>query len=251
MVLEVNTSRLKGTIKKKASVISNDPKRPNLSLQLKALVKKSIDISPKNFVKFNIEKGEKRSWEFKIRSDKKKDFQILKIESPFKTVNTAYKLQSGKEGPGGGNVYNLTLTISPETPIGNIRGPVKIHTDIPGISPATIALMGKVEGPIRHHPEGLTFPPVIKGAQISLSVDFYKTEGEGFQIKRVETGHPDLEWKLFPAKNGRGHVLLLTWEGGKTKNMLRGKIKAFTDYEEQARIEIPYTIFSSSARRGR
>ena len=243
MVLKVMTEKLKGKIQKGARVISNDPQKPNLSLQLKALVKKSIDISPEEYVRFTIEKGESWSSEFKIKSPKKNDFKILKVESPCKTINAAYNLLSKKDDPEKGNVYNLKLTVSPETPIGNVKEAVKVYTDISGVSMAKITLMGKVEGPIRYHPEGLTFIPVIKEAQISRTVDFFKIKGEGFHIKKVKSDHNDLEWKIVPAKDGKGYVLLAIWSGKKTNKIIRGTLTVFTDDKGQPRIDIGYTIF--------
>lgn len=243
VVLEVMTERLKGKIQKGARVFSNDPQKSNLSLQLKALVKKSIDISPKEYIRFTIEKGEIWSSEFKISSPKKNDFQILRVESPGKTINAAYNLLSKKDDPEGSNVYNLKLTVSPETPIGNVKEVVKVYTDIPGVSMAKIHLMGKVEGPIRYHPEGLTFVPVIKEAQISRTVDLFKTKGEGFHIKDVRSDHSDLEWKIIPVKDGRGYVLLAIWSGKKANKIIRGTLKVLTDDKGQPRIDIGYTVF--------
>ena len=248
VVLKVDTQRLRGKIQKGVKVFLNDPQRPNLSLQLKALVKKSVDISPKDFARFTIEKGETWSSEFKVSSSRKKDFQILKVESPCKTINTTYNLLSKKNNPDGGNVYNLKVTVSPETPIGDVKEIVKVYTDIPGNFMTKMHLNGKVEGLIRYHPEGLTFISVIKEAQISRTVDLFKIKGENFHIKEVKSDHSDLEWKIIPVKDGRGYVLVAVWSGRETKEILRGTVKVLTDDKEQPRIDIGYTVFPARAK---
>ena len=248
VVLKVDSQRLRGKIQKRVRVFLNDPQKPNLNLQLKALVKKSINISPKDHAKFTIEKGETWSSEFKISSSRKKDFQILKVESPCKTISAAYDLSSERDNLEEGNVYNLKLTVSPETPIGNVKEVVKVYTDIPGVSTAKITLMGKVEGLIRYRPDGLTFTPFINEGQVSRTVDLFKMKGESFNIKDVKSDRSDLEWKIIPVKDGRGYVLVAVWLGEKTKEMKRGMIQVFTTDKEQSQIDIPYTVFPARAK---
>lgn len=251
VVLEIETHRLKGKIRKKASVVSNDPRRPDFSLQLKGEVKTSINISPKNHVRFKTERGKAQSWQFKISSPRKKDFQIVRVESRSQIIRADYSLISGEGNPDGGHVYDLTLTLPSEAPIGNIRDVIKICTDIPGALSAEISLMGKVEGPIRYNPDELTFTPAINEGQASRTVDFYETGGKNFHIKDVKGDLKDLKCEIIPVKNGRGSVLVAIWLGKDTKRIFKGKIMVFTDYEGQDQIEIPYTVFPSSARRGR
>ena len=248
-MLKVETKRLKGKIEKSAKVISNDPQKSNLSLKLKALVKKSIDISPKEYARFTIEKGETWSSEFKISSSRKKDFQILQVGTPGRTISCTYSLLANKDNPEEGNLYNLKVLVSPETPAGKVKGAIRIYTDIPDASKVEIGLSGKVEGAIHYQPEGLTFTPIINEGQFSRVVDFFKRKGEGFRIKDIKTGHNDLKWQIIPVKNGRGYVLAVFWAGKEVKEMQRGVIQVFTDEKEQNRIDIPYTIFPSVERR--
>ena len=249
VVLEVDTRRSKGKIKKTARVLSNDPQRPNLSIQLKAQVKKSIDISPKDFVRFRVEKGEAWSREFKISSLRKKDFQILDIGTPARTISATYNLVSNKDNPDKGNLYNLKVLVSPETPIGIVKGAVKIYTDIPGVSPVRINLRGKVEGPIHYQPEQLTFTPIINEGPVSRTVDICKVKGENFCIKDVKISNNDLKWQIIPVEEGKSYVLVVFWAKEEMKKIHRGVIHVFTDAREQGQLDIPYTIFPSVERR--
>lgn len=246
VALDVNTWRLKGKIQKEAKVISNDPKHPVVPLKLKAVVKQSFDITPKSYKKFTTKKGEAWTSEFKISSQRKKDFKIVSVGTSAKTIKATYKLL--KDNPREGNLYSLMVTVSPEAPIGDLKGAVKISTDIPDAPPAVISLMGKIEGPIRYHPEELTFVSFIPEAQISRIVDLFKADGGDFQIKEVKGDSGNIECKTIPMKNGRGHVLVAVWTGGKVEKILRGKLQVFTNDKEQSRIDIPYTVFPSGAR---
>ena len=108
--------------------------------------------------------------------------------------------------------------------------------------------MGKVEGPIRYRPDGLTFIPFINEGQISRIVDLFKMKGESFNIKDVKSDRSDLECKIIPVKDGRGYVLVAVWLGEKTKEMKRGMIQVFTTDKEQSQIDIPYTVFPARAK---
>ncbi len=249
VVLELSTGRLRGKVQKAAKVSTNDPNMPKVRLQLRALIKKSFNISPQDYVRFTIDRGEDWSKEFKISSPRKKEFKIVKVSSPSRAISATYTLLPDKDNPDAGNKYKLKVLISPEAPVGNVRGAIKIYTDIPGASPAMIHLSGRIEGSIHYQPEQLTFTPIINEGAISRTVNFHKAKGEGFRIEEVKTGSDDLKWKIIPVEEGKSYVLVAYWTRDDIKKMHRGVIHVLTDSKEENHLDIPYTVFPGVEKR--
>jgi hypothetical protein len=249
VVLELSTGRLRGKVQKVAKVSTNDPDKTNVNLQLKALIKKSFNISPQDYVRFTIDRGEAWSKEFKVSSPRQKEFKIVKVSSPSRAISATHTLLPDKDSADAGNVYNLKVLISPEAPVGNVKGAIKIYTDIPGASPAMIHLRGRIEGSIHYQPEQLTFTPIINEGAISRTVNFHKAKGKGFKIKEVKAGCDDLKLKIIPVEEGRSYVLVASWTRDDIKKMHRGVIYVLTDSKEENQLDIPYTVFPGVEKR--
>jgi hypothetical protein len=241
----VDTNRLEGEVLKQAQVVSNDPAAPNLALQFKGKIKPSITVSPRNRVRFRADRGAGQSWRFEIQSPRKRNFGIERIESRRRLVKTGYRLLADSRNSGAGNVYEVEVTLPPDAPIGRIREVVRIHTDISGAPPAEIALMGTVEGPVRYHPERLTFTPMVAGGHVSQSVDFFGDGQKKIGLRDVQADRSEVQWKTIPVEPTGGYVLVVIWTGPAVEKILKGRITVVTGENDQARIEIPYTVFPS------
>jgi len=244
-VLEVRTDQLKGKTKKDVRIISNDPERPELRLQVKFAVKTLLQISPKNRIFINIKRGDAWSQEFKVASTAGKPFKITGVKSSSKYLQADFK--TDKKEPGGMMTYIVKVTALPDIPIGRFIGAVEIKTDLLDGYMETIRIFGKIEGPIRYFPERIGFNPnprVAEG-QVSRTIHLHTIEGNEFEIRTVETNNEDILWKIIPVEKGRSYVLVLIWKGKGNRRQLNDKLVVSTNNNDMPIITIPYMVFPS------
>jgi hypothetical protein len=243
VVIEISTRRLKGKIKKTASVIFKDSRLSPVELAVTGEVMTSVEVSPNNTVSFRNDRGKALSWHFLISSPRKKDFSITKVDTSTQYLKSGFKLIDGDGNTGQGNIYDLEISLPPDIPVGKFRDLVKIRTDIPDGYPGEIFFDGDIEGDIMYRPVRIKFTALEDGSFSPARISLSNRKGESFNVTGIETDVPEIQWKETSLQNGRVHRIDLSWTGDPGEKLQSGKMVVLTDVEDQKRIEVPYAVF--------
>jgi len=243
VVFEVSTRRLKGKIRKTAQVHFKIPRRPPLDLMVTGEVRTSVVVAPEKAVRFKTDKGKTLTWHFLVTSPRKKDFTIQEIKTFTPHLKSRFHLLKGSDGKDSGHVYDLTVTLTPDTPIGRLRDLVKIHTDIPDGYPGEIPFSGMIQGTIIYSPRHIKFAVLEDGTYSPARISLSNRRGTPFTVIGMETDSPDVQWKVTPFQDGRAQVIDLFWIGEPKEKLQNGKLVLLTDVVDQERIEVPYVVF--------
>lgn len=244
VVFEAATGRLKGSVRRTALVYFKTPRRPPLELVLAAEVKTSVEVGPVNRVQFRNDRGKPLTWHFQVTSPQKPDFTIRKIETHTPYLKSEFRLLENTGVTGSGHVYDLTVTLDPETPIGLLPGLVRIRTDIPDAYPGEIFITGTIVGPIMAQPERLIFKVREDGLYSPLRVTLSNRRALPFKVTGMKADAPQIQWTVVSSQEGgRVQVVELRWSEAAVEKLKYGRLTLMTDVADQPNIEVPYAVF--------
>jgi len=186
-----------------------------------------------------------------VTSPRKKDFTIREIKTFTPHLQSRFRLVKGALGKGQGHVYDLAITLAPDTPIGLLRDLVKIRTDIPDGYPGEIPFSGMIQGTIIFSPRHVKFAVLEDGSYSPALISLSNRKGTPFKVIGMETDAPEIQWKATPFKDGRAQVIDLQWTGEPRARLKNGKLVLLTDVADQERIEVPYVVFPRLECRGK
>ncbi len=145
--MQLNLHGFQGYVKKTATVVSDDPSNPRLVVEVDGTVKPLIEVRPEKIVYFQGMADNLTEKTIDIIAASK-PFHILKVEDDL-NKKAVYKLKTVTDGT------HYRLTISNNTPQGNYRGTITLHTDYAEKPEVTIWVNGLVEGEIGIRPNVL------------------------------------------------------------------------------------------------
>jgi hypothetical protein len=118
----VKTDGLRGSVQKSATVHSNDPTNPMVTLAIKGTVKQLIDILPSPYINIRVSKGEPVEGTVTLVNNDRSPLQILEVKSSnpeftthLKTVEKGqrYELQAKlNSATAASSRFNTTLTVT-------------------------------------------------------------------------------------------------------------------------------------------
>lgn len=128
-----------GELKGQITITSDHPKQPNAELPVTATIRSSIALDRDSFFLGLLKKGQTRSAAVIVSRVAKDPLRISKIDNPLDhlTVDVVPKVD-GKE-------YVLTATLKADTPVGNVKGDIVVHTSDPDQPEIKIPVFAYVE----------------------------------------------------------------------------------------------------------
>jgi len=244
VVFEAATGRLKGPVRLTALVQFKSPRRPPLELALTAQVRTSVEVGPVNRIEFKNDRGKPLAWHFRVISPQNPDFTIRKIETHTPYLKSEYRLLESGGAASSGHVYDLTITLDPETPIGPLRELIRIRTDIPDGYPGEIFMRGDIEGPIMAQPERVLFRLGDGGSYSRVRIDLSNRRGAPFKVTGMKADDPQMQGKVISSQGtGPDQVVELRWNGVAVEKLKHGSVILATDVADQPTIEVPYVVF--------
>ncbi len=177
----VDISHSKGPIQKGVEIKSNDPKRPNATLTIKATVKTLIDTQPDEHVRFIVSKGELKSQEVLLTPDP--SVKILNAVVDSNMITAALIPQKDR-------VQKLKVDLKRTDIIGTHSAEIKIATEGP-IKEMSIPVVIVVRGPLQVSPSAVSFH--VKGfpdeVVVNYTVDIKQAaDPEALVVEKVEAG---------------------------------------------------------------
>ena len=247
IVLQVNTKGLQGKLNKTARVMSNDPKKPNVTIGMKGKVWVPIHLRPK-YARLTGVLGENIKTVVDVRGEKE-DPLVIKIASvsiPDKVVVELDELEKGRR-------YHLKIRNKVEKAM-SYRGQVTLTTNYPEKPQLVIKITGYIRPPVEVRPRALKFLSLTeerlqlfkkegKVIKLSLMVVFHKPNG--FKIDKVELEKALFKIHIKETAAGRmqkGRVVQLTVEPILEK-LKKGpntdRLKIYTNQKGHEILEVP------------
>jgi hypothetical protein len=239
VTLRINLKGYQGSVKKSATVNSNDPQNPRSMLVMQGNVKPVIELQPSGNIIFRgmADQLEEKTINF---SSSKRQFAIQKVES-----NLEGKIRYQMETVEAGKQYRLKITNLLKQ--GNYNGFIKCYTDVPEKSEIQLRVSGYIEGEVSVKPlmvlvGKLSVQQPVRAAKV-LVVNNRK---KPFQIKKLTFDEKLIEVKQEPLPNEPGYSLEITPKeegmpatvGGRSQTTLTIQTDVQSDEPQQVQIHI-------------
>jgi hypothetical protein len=228
---EVRTTGFRGAILKHLTVITNDPQHAQFELSLTAKVTPLVQILPGPVALLAVD-DKPASQVFTLERTGGRPMKILNVNPTVPYLKAQMKPLSG-EGR-----YEITVTASPDAPMGRSPSPILVTTDMPKVSNLTLTLI--VDHGI------VTTPPMVYW---SLPPGELKTPVEGaitlmrqqapFHVKSVAVDDPKLDAKVETVRDGLEYRVTVKYSGGWTQDRVQKTLTVTTDDAKQPELKIP------------
>ncbi|MCI0414665.1 DUF1573 domain-containing protein [bacterium] len=201
----VDISHFNGPIQKGVDIRTNDPKRPDTKLTIKATVKSLIETQPDETMRFIVSKGELKTQEMLLTPDP--SVKILKPVVDSNMITATLTPQKDR-------VQKLTVDVKRTDTIGTHSTEVKILTEGP-IKEMSIPVVIVVRGPLQVSPSAVSFH--VKGYPEEVAVNYtvdvkQSPEPEALVVEKVEAGR-----KLKVLNESEGWYQVITFEAPAVK----------------------------------
>jgi len=199
ITLEVLGEKVSGTWRKSATVHTNDPAHPTLTISLSGTVINHVDIEPKR-VYLRGMYGEQVTAELKISSnEQKKDLEILDVASNIDDKITYRVVEDGEPGN-----YKIHLYKNPKLPTLNTWGSLFITTNSKNSPDKVVQVNVVTRGAIIVHPSTLNFGGVRSASETPVEkiLTVSKVKGD-FSIEDVSFSSDSYEASVEQVDEGK------------------------------------------------
>ena len=236
---EIEGNKVHGSFNKNATVQTNDPKHPTMTIALAGKIIPYIEIQPSNQVYLTGVYGERISKELIVSSnEKKKNFTIVGLSSDIDDKIT-YSFAPDSE-PGR---YKVTLWKNPKLPTLNTWGTLTIESNSEHTPKKMIQVSVATRGLIVCQPSQVNFGARKfdnTGALVKTavqSVEVFKIDGV-FQIKDVEFSSLDYKAEIELLEPGKRYKILVTFVPTTKKNAYQDEMIINTDDPQEPTVRV-------------
>lgn len=205
--------RVHDQFNKTATVSSNDPVHPTMTIAVEGIEIPYLDIQPAGTVYLHGRYGEHVEREMTVRSNEKDlDFKIVGVTSNLDDKIT-YTVAPGAE-PG---AYELSVYKNPNLPTLITYGTLYLHTNSKESPTTPIQVQVITKGSITVSPTAVNFGPVKfaeatgAGQSVTRGVILAKSTGE-FRIKDVKLDNPNFTATVEPVTEGTQYRVQVTFK---------------------------------------
>jgi len=105
------------------------------------------------------------------------------------------------------------VSLSPEAPIGELRGVPEIHTNAEERPIITLPMSAEVKGEIDISPERFFFGYIERGRVLSRKVTVFSRGGKSFTVLKAESTLEFLSIWVHEVESGKNYEVVATIEG--------------------------------------
>ena len=202
MTMKVNLRNFQGNVDKKATILSNDPHKPEQVIKMVGTVLAIIDVKPSSSVLFR-GVADELSESVLTLAGSTAPFHISGTESNLKD-KIDYTLETVEEG----KLYRLKICNKVRN--GNYGGFIRLNTDLAQKPDILIRVTGFVEGEISARPQNVLIGKLSSGLpERAGRVVVISTRNKPFEIKRLTYDENLMTVSISQetAENPNGYVL--------------------------------------------
>lgn len=231
ITLEIDGEKVTGSFLKKATVTTNDPKHPQLTISISGKILPYIDVQPSNRVYLRGMFGEDVEKEVTISSyEKKKDFKIENVTSNIDDKITYQLLPEGEPGR-----YRLKIYKNPKLPTMNTWGSIYLHSNSEKSAESVVQVNVQTRGSIVVQPSTLNFGIVKQGeeggailANNEKSLTVFKIKGD-FHIEDVSFSSDFYKADVQPLEDGKKYRVTVSFAPGVVQDAYADEMIITTD----------------------
>lgn len=241
--LTIDTFSAGATTQWEASFSTTDPATPFLALTVKADVRQFIAVvTPTarfSFVQFGAEGGTTHV----VGALDDAGMDVLGVDSPFPYIRADVKelteAERSVEIPAD-RQWRVSLTISPDAPVGPIGGVAVIRTTHPAQPRAFIAVSGFVRPLIAVTPPAVELQPLQTSSDLPILTLLVKNFGaEPLDISSPVSDVPGLEARIIPVERGHVWRIELRAGAGWTTGGADGVLRFRTTHPSMPQVSVP------------
>jgi len=242
ITLEIRTKGYHGKMHKSARVMSNDPKRPQLTITMQGNIWVPIDVTPRS-VRLKGTVDEEIETVVRLRGEKKEPL-VLKLAS----VSIPNKVEVKLEETEKGRTYQLKVKNKVK---GQARytGNLKLTSNYPEEPEIVIRMAGDIRGRLEVRPETLDFgrmsPERLAQLKnhprgITRSISVILNKGSDLQIEKTALSNALFKVSLRPVRSGQVAEILVEPVLEKfKKGMNQARLKIYTNQKGYDVLEVP------------
>ncbi len=239
VTLEIDGKRVHGTFNKSATVISNDPKHPRMTLTLSGTIRHYVEVQPADRVYLAGMFGEPVEKEIDIISNESgENFAITKLESNIDEKIT-YKVDKGNTP----NSFKIRIWKNPKLPAVNTWGSIKVHTNSKHSPEKVIQVNVTTRAMIKAQPSIINFGRVQVGGKSQTPKGYQKTitvskiKGE-FKIKHIDFSRDYYSASINPIESGRKYVVRVNFTPDSSRRNYSDEMIIKTDDPQEPTLKI-------------
>jgi hypothetical protein len=207
--VELDTSKLEGSVFMNVAIRSNDAERPLNAVEMKGFVRGPLALVPRDNFTLTTVSGQDKEQEFQLENNRAQSLRVLRVDSTDKTFAPSLtNVDAGK-------VFHLSVKADGHSAVGLHRGVVRIHTSDPShaVIPVNFALV--VMSDVIAEPSAVYLPALKqadarKGASSAHWNFVIKSiRGQTFKIVSVTSEAAFLEAHEYSISEATSHTLFV------------------------------------------
>ncbi|MCS6804901.1 MAG: DUF1573 domain-containing protein [Acidobacteriota bacterium] len=245
VTLTVKTESFRGEIQKTATVTSNDPINPNVTLTIKANVKPVIDIQPAAYISLEVDKGQPAQGKVTLINNDKQPLKILAVESQNPEFTAELKtVENGRR-------YDLIAKLNKTDAPGRYSTSVTVTTDNKKQEKVSIPVMVHIAARVEVSPERLVYGRINlesldknpRGAMLLNRTITVQSRDQGFKVTGAQSTLPFIQTEVInPAQSNLPYSVRITVARDKLpKGAFNGMVIVRTNDKEFSEFKIPVT----------
>lgn len=245
VVAALDTSDFDGAISKTVTVVSNDPKNPQLVLTIKAKIVTHVMAKPgrARFVYVQtLEPGTitQTLW----APDFQEEFRVVDVRSPYPFLKSAIReaAENERDPDGVGRQWKVDLTIQPNADVGPLREYLVILTNHPQQKEVRIPISGFVRPLMHATPEELDLGELTLSGSEPFETELVLVNfgNETIDVTSIESDRKGISAEARATELGRRFRILVRVTPEIGKGDVKGVLKVRTTSPKKPVYEIPY-----------
>jgi hypothetical protein len=223
-----DTRHEKGHASRRIDVYTNDPKTPDLALQMQGVIKRESEAVPDELAFEGVKKGTEQTRDVSIKYNgaAPKNFQIVKISNS--NPNIVVTRQPD---------LKLKVALLKTMPAGPFSDTIEIATSG---RPIEIPVYGRVVGDLVTEPAQVSFGILPHGQGAMRIVRLTNNGTRSVAITGVSSTSPAVIAKADPITPGKQYKITLELRKGTPDGQLHGQLLIKTDDPEQTSLTVPF-----------
>jgi hypothetical protein len=207
--LQINTANFGGPVTKFVTITCNDPSQPNISLQIKGVIWKPIDVAP-NFVVFNVTPSSASNEVRVVKITSNMD-EVLEVTSP-EVNNPAFRAVVKAVRPG--KEFDVEISTVPPLNAGTVQATVTVKTSATNMPVINITAMAIVQPPVLAMPNQLFLPPGPMASPMNFTVTIQNNSPTPIAVPEVSVNQTNVQAQVHETQPGKSFSINLTFPAG-------------------------------------
>ncbi|MCA9321873.1 MAG: DUF1573 domain-containing protein [Planctomycetes bacterium] len=227
LMLELDTNRGEGEIKKFVIVESNDPIQPKLMLEMTGTIHPAWCFDGHTLHFGPVPNGQPTSKTMRLRVRADCEVAIKQIlahpEDRLKVTPKPYRLENGEHG------WDLEVALVGKMEAGYFEGVVFVTTDYEERSSRGFRVGAEITSSSQVTPQRLAFGILEPGATKTIALELRKAHGDGLRVADVVCKDERITSKVTPIEDGVAYRIDVTLTAREGDEDLRGQIEIGID----------------------